>query len=82
MAATNTATAIVCTGTTVITTPVRVHGVKNDSTASFTITKGANTIFSGGAGTGQFTNVQFRSASGVTVTVTGGGSVTLYLAVK
>lgn len=72
-------TALIFTGTTTVTGPVDVDGLKNSATTSFAITKGSNEIVSGGAGAGAHVPVKFRSASGFTVTVVGGGSVTLYL---
>lgn len=82
MAATYVGSSIICTGTTTIATPVDIVGIQNNATTSFTIAKGANTILTGGVGAGTALPLQLRSAGGVTVTVLGGGSVTLLLAVS
>lgn len=82
MAATHVASTIVCSGTTTIPGVVDVAAIINNATTSFTIAKGANTILAGPAGTGQTIDASIRSANGLTVTVVGGGSVTLCLAVS
>jgi hypothetical protein len=73
---------VVVTGTETIPGPVDMSGFQNNATTSFTVAKGATTVLSGGAGTGQIERVDLRAASGFVVTVTGGGSLTLYLAVS
>jgi hypothetical protein len=82
MAATYVGSSIVCAGTTVISTPVDLDAIQNNATTSFTISKGATTILSGGAGVGATLQLPLRSAGGLTVTVVGGGTVTLLLAVS
>lgn len=78
MAATYAGSAIVCTGTTSIDGPLMLTGIINNATTSFTITRGGNTVISGGAGA-TFNDFKFRSSGPITVTVVGGGSVTLHL---
>jgi hypothetical protein len=82
MAATYVGNAIVCTGTTTISTPVDLEAVQNNATTSFSISKGATTILTGGVGAGGVTLQPLRAAGGITVTVVGGGSITLFLAVS
>jgi hypothetical protein len=82
MAAQYAASAIICSGTTTIPGVVDIAAVVNNATTSFTIAKGANVILSGGVGSGQSLPAPLRSANGLTITVVGGGSVTLLLAVS
>ena len=79
MPAVHAGTAVVCTGTTVIQGPIQVDGILNQATTSSSITKGANTIWSGVAATNTVSPCRFRSSGPITVTVVGGGSITLYL---
>lgn len=76
-------TALVFTGaSTTFTGPIDVVAVKSNASTSFSIKDGANEIFgSSTAGAGVFTPAVFRSASGLTVEIAGGGTVTLYLRV-
>lgn len=71
----------VCTGTTTITGPVDIAAVKNDATTSASIAHASSSVvmWNAGAGSGAIVSMPLRSAAGIVVTVTGGGSVTLYL---
>lgn len=84
MAVTAAGSALVCTGTTSIDGPIDVQSILNNATTSFSITKvgSAGVIASGAAASAVILPIHFRTSSDITVTVTGGGSITLYLRVQ
>jgi hypothetical protein len=77
MAATKAGSAIVCTGTTTVAGPHNIVAIGTAATTSATITDGTTEFFSCGAE--KAVHALDLRVDSVTVTVTGGGYVTLYL---